>query len=118
MCHPRGYKQGEKGYAPTSGELGDVGDGARHHCHMCVYTCSVDSAKCSGCMIYGLSAMAANIVDKLLYTNSDSDSEVDHQFSSKQDMLHTDCYVSLIIDAAATMWHTVVASCCSNILAE
>ena len=51
----------------SSGELGDVGDGGRLRClrgkvdttisHVC--TCTVASAQCSGCMVYGLSVMAA-----------------------------------------------------------
>ena len=51
----------------SSGELGDVGDGGRLRClhgkvdttisHMC--TCSVGSAQCSWCVVYGPGAMAA-----------------------------------------------------------
>ena len=49
------------------GELGDVGDGDRLRClHgkvdttiSCLCTCSVGSAQCSGCVVYGPGAMAA-----------------------------------------------------------
>ena len=51
----------------ASGELEDVGDGGRLRClHgkvnttiSCMCTCSVGSAQCSGCMVYGPGAMAA-----------------------------------------------------------
>ena len=51
----------------ASGELGDVGGGGRLRClHgkvdtiiSCMCTCSVGSAQCSGCMVYGPGAMAA-----------------------------------------------------------
>ena len=51
----------------ASGELGDVGGGGRLRClHgkvdttiSCMCTCSVGSAQCSGCVVYGPGAMAA-----------------------------------------------------------
>ena len=51
----------------SSGELGGVGDGGRLKClHgkvdttiSCMCTCSVGSAQCSGCVVYGPGAMAA-----------------------------------------------------------
>ena len=51
----------------SSGELGVVGDGGRLRClHVevdttisCICTCSVGSAKCFGCVVYGPGAMAA-----------------------------------------------------------
>ena len=51
----------------SSGELGDVGDGDRLRClHgkvdttiSCMCTCSVGSAQCSGCVVYGPGALAA-----------------------------------------------------------
>ena len=51
----------------ASGELGDVGDGGRLRClHgkidttiSCMCTCSVGSAQCSGCVVYGPGTMAA-----------------------------------------------------------
>ena len=51
----------------SSGELGDVGDGGRLRClHgkvdtiiSCMCTCTVGSAQCSGCVVYGPGAMAA-----------------------------------------------------------
>ena len=47
--------------------LGDVGDGGRLRCLYgkvdttisCMCTCSVGSAQCSGCVVYGPGAMAA-----------------------------------------------------------
>ena len=58
----------------SSGELGDVGDGSRlRSLHgmvdttiSCVCTCTVGSAQCSGCMVYGPSAMVAFFVLLLL----------------------------------------------------
>ena len=51
----------------SSGELGDVGDDGRLRClhgkvHTtisCMCTCSVGSAQCSGCVVYGPGVMAA-----------------------------------------------------------
>ena len=51
----------------SSGGLGDVGDGGKLRClHgkvnttiSCMCTCSVVFAQCSGCVVYGLGAMAA-----------------------------------------------------------
>ena len=51
----------------SSGELGDVGGGGRFRCLQgkvdtiisCMCTCSVGSAQCSGCVVYGPGAMAA-----------------------------------------------------------
>ena len=51
----------------ASGELGDVGGGGRLRClHgkvdttiLCMCTCSVGSAQCSGWVVYGPGAMAA-----------------------------------------------------------